>query len=93
MGWLRVQVNLFIHAGIFIAVVVINTNASGKTLFGNNMEIMYSPINVFTYIGSISNILIGILVIQLFSRKKGKYGTNNSGSKRSGISSKDIGRT
>ncbi|MCK5867215.1 MAG: hypothetical protein KAG14_02335, partial [Mycoplasmataceae bacterium] len=80
VGWLRVQVNLFIHAGLFIAVVAINTYANGHTLFGNEMNIMYSPVNVFTYIGSASLILIGTLVVQFLSRKEGKHGTSNSSS-------------
>ena len=87
MGWLRVQVNFFIHAGLFISVVTINTYASGHTLFGNDMNIMYSPINVFTYMGSVSLILIGTLVVQFLSRKEGKHGTSNSNNKCSASSS------
>lgn len=83
MGWIRAQVTLFIHAGLLIAVIAINTQASGKSLFGNEMNVMLSPINIFTYMGSVSLILIATLVVQFLSRKEGKHGTSNSNSERS----------
>lgn len=74
VGWLRFYINLFFQGVLFIAVVFINKSVNGHTFTGGNTSDMISPINVFTYIGGVSLILISTLVAQFLSRKEGING-------------------
>lgn len=72
VGMMRFYICLLIQAGLLIAVIAINRISHGHTLIsGGHITEMYSPINIFTYIGGVSLILISTLVAQLLSRKEG----------------------
>lgn len=71
VGMLRYYINLAIQAGLFIVIIVINKTANGHSFNGGGLSDMISPINLFTYIGGISLILISTLVAQFLSRKEG----------------------
>ena len=71
VGMARFYINLAIQGGLFIAVIAIDKSCNGHSFTGGHISDMYSPINIFTYIGGVSLILISTLVAQTLSRKEG----------------------
>lgn len=84
IGWLRFYINLALQAGLFIAIIAIDKAANGHSILGGDIKDIYSPINIFTYMGGVGLILISTLVAQFLSRKEGNNGSNND-SRSSGI--------
>lgn len=70
--------NLALQAGLFIAIVAIDKSANEHSFLGGGISDMYSPINLFTYIGGVSLIMISTLVAQFLSRKEGTHGTDTT---------------
>ncbi len=60
---------IVIHAIFFILVVVIDKHFSGVSFSDRNINVMYSPINVFTYIGGIGIIVVATLVAHTLHKK------------------------
>lgn len=71
IGMLRFYVCLLLQAGLFISIIAIDRSVNGHSFTSGPISDMYSPINLFTYIGGVSLILISTLVAQFLSRKEG----------------------
>ena len=71
IGMIRFYICLIIQAGLFISIIAIDRSVNGHSFISGPISDMYSPINLFTYIGGVSLILISTLVAQFLSRKEG----------------------
>ena len=69
IGMMRFYISLALQAGLFISIIAIDRSVNGHSFTDGTISDMYSPINLFTYIGGVSLILISTLVAQFLSRE------------------------
>ena len=71
IGWGRSTLQLIYHALFFVIILTVNKLSNNADWLDKGIDLVLSPINLFTYIGGVSSILISALVVQL-TLKKGK---------------------
>ena len=71
---LRVFTVFGIQASLFFALIAIDMHESGAEIFKGNTKMLYSPINIFTYLGGLGVIVIGTITSLLWKKRGQKHG-------------------